>query len=476
MEEKLIKALSSLTGIRESKLKELEANVLYDIIDKPNIIEPTDNQLQKLYLLNELVINFRITKDFKHRKQINFNSSYEAGKYFKHLIGNKKDKEIFLLAMFDKNNNLIKIKKISEGTINSAPIYPRDIVKEVLSAKCKSVIFCHNHPSGIATPSDEDISMTNKYVNILEPLKIKVKDHIIVGNNIFSFLENNLLKYNEIRKGRVAEKDINDYVSKTYYEAHLNKYLNALSGLTGIRKEKLNTFIGGEKGKIDNPFWHHKALEILENPSLIASKLGLSNSEKRNLENLNGIFSSLKSYIKKDIAPVHEPGHINTYIRTYLDEKELDANNLYIMLFNNKNRVMGFEKLSCYEGNDLIFNPKDILQKSINYEASSISIIMTSKKAEVNYKNKNIDELIEISKNAVNMLLPIQIKVIDSIYINEDKYISMVEKGLHPYTNVGQPEYKRTKIFEYGIEKAIIEENELYKDEFEDEEEWEFDF
>lgn len=476
MEEELIKALSCLTGIRESKLKQLESNALYDIIDKPNIVEPTGNQLEKLYLLNELVINFGITKDFRDRKQINFNSSYEAGKYFKHLIGNKKDKEVFLLAMFDKNDNLIKIKKISEGTINSAPVYPRDIVKEVLSTKCKSVMFCHNHPSGITTPSDDDISITDKYVNILEPLKIKVKDHIIVGNNIFSFLENNLLEDNAIKKVRVAEKDINDYVSREYYEAHLNKYLSALSGLTGIRKVRFYTFIESEKGKIDSTLLHHRALEILENPSLIGSKLGLSNSERRSLEHLNKLFNSLNSYVKKDIAPVHEPGHINAYVRTYLDKKELDENNLYIMLFNNKNRVIGFEKLSYYEGNDLIYSPKDILQKSLSYEANSISIIMTSKKGDINSKNKNIDELINVSKNAVNMLLPIQIKVIDSMYLNEDKYISMLEKGIHPYTNVGQPEYKKTKIFEYSIEKGIIEENELYKDEFEDDEEWEIDF
>ncbi|CAK7073644.1 JAB domain-containing protein [Tissierella sp.] len=470
MEEKLIKALSSLTGIRESKLKELEANVLYDIIDKPNIVEPTNNQLEKLNLLSELIINLGITKEFKYKNQINFKSSDEAGKYFKHLIGSKKDKEVFLLAMFDRNDSLMKIKKISEGAINSAIIYPRDIVKEVLSTKCKSVMFCHNHPSGITNPSDEDISMTKNLINILEPLKVYVRDHLIVGNDVFSFLKNNKLNVTEISKMKVADDEI-IYDSNNYYENHLEKYLEALTSLTGISKHKINDYLENEINKKNNPSIN--ALQIIEDPQKSASKLGLSSSERKKLENLKQLIDNMKELKTENTISIKEPNEMRSYYLNCLEENRMEDDNLYITLFDNKLRVIGFEKLTYREGNDLVYNSKDILIKSLAYEANSISIGISSKYKDDFSNRLRINILSDIAQNTINMLTQLDIKLLDVIHISDGEYLSLKDEGYLPYTNFGQPEYRKMKILEDV--KEYHEEDEIEMSQDEQEDEWEFE-
>lgn len=474
MKEKLIKALSTLTGIRESKLKQLESNALHDIINKPNIIEPTEKQLEKLNILGELIINLGITKDFKYKKQINFNNPSEAGKYFKHLIGNKKDKEVFLMAMFDKYNNLIKLKKVGEGTINSATIYPRDIVKEVLSTKCKSVMFCHNHPSGITTPSDQDINLTKNYINILEPLKINVKDHIIVGNNVFSFLEHNLLDHTEIPEMRVADDENIYNLENKYYKIHLDKYLEALSNLTGISKGKINQYIEKELDRENDPnIYNHIALKLIEEPEKSASKLGLSNSQRKKLEELKQFTDNIKDLKRQNNVAIDSPYGMYCYYSTYKKENEVKEDNLYIMLFNSKLNVIGFEKLSYMEGNDIVYNPKDILLKSLSYEANGVSLIFQSENRGLNLTNKIMDTLEDISQNTTNMLTQLSIRLIDCIYVYDDQYRSLARDGYLPYTNLGQPDYKKTKILE-NIKEDLVD-KEPNANEYEEDEEWEFE-
>lgn len=478
MKEDLIVALSNLTGIRESKLKQLEANILYDIINKPNIIEPTNLQLEKLNILSELIINLGITRDFKHKNQINFNSSDEAGKYFKHLIGNKKDKEVFLLALFDNNDNLIKIKKISEGTIYSAAIYPRDVVKEVLATKCKSVMFCHNHPSGVTNPSNGDIDMTKNFINILEPLKVNVKDHLIVGNDVFSFQKENLLNFTDVSRMKVAE-DIITFNSNNYYENHLNKYLESLSNLTGISRQKINNYIENKIYEENNPdIYNQIALEIIEDPQKSASKLGLSGAERKKLDNLKQLIDNIKELKRENKTIIKTPDEMHSYYLNCLEENKMEYDHLYITLFDNKSRIIGLEKLTYKEENDLVYNSKDILIKSLAYEAKSICICMSSKDKDnffiTNRLRKNV--LSDIAQNTINMLTQLDVELLDVVYISSGECQSLKEEGYLPYTNFGQPEYRKMRILE-NVENynAVDEEKIAEYEQEEEDDEWDLE-
>ncbi|HSR88401.1 MAG TPA: DNA repair protein RadC, partial [Pontiella sp.] len=91
--------------------------------------------------------------------------------------------EVFWALMLDTKNRLIgEPKRISEGTLNSSLVHPRELFKRALQHSCAAIILAHNHPSGDPTPSAEDIKVTRQLISAGEVMGIKVLDHIIVGH------------------------------------------------------------------------------------------------------------------------------------------------------------------------------------------------------------------------------------------------------------------------------------------------------
>jgi len=101
--------------------------------------------------------------------------------------------EVFWALMLDAKNRLIgEPKQISQGTLNSSLIHPRELFKKALEHSCAAMILAHNHPSGDPTPSSEDIKVTKQLVGAGRVMGIKVLDHIVIGrrkhNTNFDFL------------------------------------------------------------------------------------------------------------------------------------------------------------------------------------------------------------------------------------------------------------------------------------------------
>jgi DNA repair protein RadC len=102
--------------------------------------------------------------------------------------------EVFMVLYLDSQNRLVKDEILFYGTINSASVYPREVVKAALKNNAAAVIFAHNHPSGIAEPSQADKLITNKLQQALQLVDISVLDHIIVGGETcVSFAERGLI-------------------------------------------------------------------------------------------------------------------------------------------------------------------------------------------------------------------------------------------------------------------------------------------
>jgi len=93
------------------------------------------------------------------------------------------DREEFRVLFLDKRNHLIADEVQSEGTVDHAPVYPREVVKRALELAASALVLVHNHPSGDPTPSPADIRMTNDLQAIAKPLGIALHDHIIVGRH-----------------------------------------------------------------------------------------------------------------------------------------------------------------------------------------------------------------------------------------------------------------------------------------------------
>lgn len=125
--------------------------------------------------------------------KIDLSSSLNASSYVLTFFCSLK-KEIFYIICLDGAGNHISSKMIAEGTVNEAYIQPRAIVEHVIEFRASSVILAHNHPGGSLKPSKEDIRITNKIKTCLEPISVRVLDHIIAcGKEYFSFAENRLL-------------------------------------------------------------------------------------------------------------------------------------------------------------------------------------------------------------------------------------------------------------------------------------------
>ena len=89
--------------------------------------------------------------------------------------------EIFSALFLDSQHRVIRFEGLFRGTIDSASVYPREVVKQALGCNAAAVILVHNHPSGDPEPSDADRRITQRLTEALGLVEIRVIDHIVVG-------------------------------------------------------------------------------------------------------------------------------------------------------------------------------------------------------------------------------------------------------------------------------------------------------
>src|SRR5690606_24377404 len=103
-------------------------------------------------------------------------------------------REVFAVLFLDNQNRLIIYEELFFGTIDGASVYPREVVKHALGHNAAAVILAHNHPSGVAEPSQADQRITQRLVAALELIDVRVLDHMVVGDaEVVSFAERGLL-------------------------------------------------------------------------------------------------------------------------------------------------------------------------------------------------------------------------------------------------------------------------------------------
>ena len=100
--------------------------------------------------------------------------------YVKVALAHEPREQVRVLFL-DKKNQLIADEVMNEGTVDHAPVYPREIVRRALELASASVILVHNHPSGDPTPSRADVEMTRQVIEAARTLGLSVHDHLVVG-------------------------------------------------------------------------------------------------------------------------------------------------------------------------------------------------------------------------------------------------------------------------------------------------------
>jgi DNA repair protein RadC len=116
------------------------------------------------------------------------------------------DREVFKVLLLNGQNHVLRIEEIVKGSLTGARIHPREVVKVALRHSAAALVCVHNHPSGVAEPSEDDKKITKDLVFACRPIGIKVHDHIIIGDNEkFSFADTGLIEqYNKCFDSRNA--------------------------------------------------------------------------------------------------------------------------------------------------------------------------------------------------------------------------------------------------------------------------------
>lgn len=118
-----------------------------------------------------------------------FTNSGQVAAYFMEKLRHR-DTECVFLASLDAKGQLIREKKLSEGSVRTALISPREIFLEALEARAVNILLVHNHPSGDPTPSRSDMEITAAVRELGEKMDIPLLDHIVIGDNRYvSFRE-----------------------------------------------------------------------------------------------------------------------------------------------------------------------------------------------------------------------------------------------------------------------------------------------
>ncbi|HEY6642070.1 RadC family protein [Povalibacter sp.] len=139
-------------------------------------LELTRRHYQQLMLTGSALANPRATKEFMRMRLRDL------------------PYEVFCCVYLDNRNRVIAFDELFRGTIDGASVHPREVVKEALARNAAGVILAHNHPSGVAEPSQADELITRRLKQALALVDIRVLDHLIIGDGVCeSFAERGLL-------------------------------------------------------------------------------------------------------------------------------------------------------------------------------------------------------------------------------------------------------------------------------------------
>ena len=102
----------------------------------------------------------------------------------RYLVAHLRDRphEVFACLFLDNRHRVLQFEEMFRGTINGASVHPREVVKRVLALNAAAVILAHNHPSGVAEPSQADRQLTQRLQEALALVDVRVLDHFVVGD------------------------------------------------------------------------------------------------------------------------------------------------------------------------------------------------------------------------------------------------------------------------------------------------------
>ncbi len=116
-----------------------------------------------------------------------FTGSAQVFKHYHEKLKDRKEEQ-FILLLLDTQHKFIRDLVISKGSLNASVVHPREVLAPAIKESAAAMIFVHNHPSGEAEPSTEDVELTRRLIEASNLVDIKVLDHVIIGNGTYESL------------------------------------------------------------------------------------------------------------------------------------------------------------------------------------------------------------------------------------------------------------------------------------------------
>lgn len=190
------------SGTRNKGIKEISHNILSSVNNINELKTAEISTLEKIEgmskikaieLVAAIELGRRVYEDNKYQNLVKLTSPATIIDYF-HTEYKDKKQEIFTVLYLDNQKNYLDKKELFKGTVNYSLVHPREIFKEAYLLSASYIVCIHNHPSGDATPSKNDIELTRKIKELGILHGITLMDHIVIGdNNYYSFYEDNNL-------------------------------------------------------------------------------------------------------------------------------------------------------------------------------------------------------------------------------------------------------------------------------------------
>jgi DNA repair protein RadC len=149
---------------------------------------------QTIESISDSELREEYSKRFTRTSGEQLRSSRESADHLRSVFADyPTDQEHFAVVYLDGQNKIIKTEVVASGTINTASIYPRILLKRILELHGVSALISHTHPSGATSPSSSDRALTRKLRDGLALFDVELLDHIVIGDGFFSFSDKGLL-------------------------------------------------------------------------------------------------------------------------------------------------------------------------------------------------------------------------------------------------------------------------------------------
>lgn len=188
-------------GVAGMNVVDLSRQLLVEFGGLRGLFRATDEALEKVKGLGPAKIaTLRAISELSQRQlreKIELESFIECSRDVVELLAHKfrdLDQEVFSIVFLNTKHRVLRIEELFRGTIDSASVYPREIVKRALALSSSAIVAVHNHPSGNPEPSREDQRLTHELRDACKLVDVVLLDHIVLGgNDYFSFAEKGMM-------------------------------------------------------------------------------------------------------------------------------------------------------------------------------------------------------------------------------------------------------------------------------------------